>query len=348
MGDEFQHLVQTAAKLKSHQLKSDRRRFEKWPKYKQNSAFQKEDIVALRSLPHVERMTGVQDLKDQGNELFQARNYYAALAKYESALGVISYVVNAEAEWRSKSIKDEDLTVYEYNGESDVVVATDSALPGDGERFEEVQAAKITCLLNIAAVSLKLKDWDGAIHATSDVIDLDPHNAKAFFRRALARLEPLSSGAAEVEVGYQDLKQAAKLDPNNKTIRKKLRIVSDQQRKQRERDKKNYSGFLHRTKRLYDEAELDEKRRPVDEHSGLPRSQAEQDGARTNIGSDQVPEMVQTQFRQIEAMIRDLEQEGDYAKVGFKLRHLPSVILCCRSCVNSLVAIVRHNNLETS
>ena len=355
MGDEFQHLFQAAAKLKSHQLKSDRPKFEKWPKYKQNSCFQKEEVSALRKLPHGLRLEGLQALKAEGNELFKKGDYFGALAKYESALSVVVFAVNAEPDWRNKSIKDSDLTEFDYDGtkttETTMGTMTLSNAPGsdgrdDGDetmddvdaadvvrkRAAEVVECKVSCYLNLAAVYLKLKDWPGAIAASTDAISLAPTNAKAHFRRALARLEPLSSGAAEVEQGFNDLKRAAQLDPSNKTVARKLRQVTVQQKAQRERDRKNYSGFLHRpnSKPLYEEKVESEalshewKEQQSDTTSaagttshGRNHGQAKtaRSAPRARNGRFGVPEEVEVQFREIEMMIRELEASGDYAKV---------------------------------
>ena len=364
MGDEFQHLFQAAAKLKSHQLKSDRPKFEKWPKYKQNSCFQKEEVSTLRKLPHGPRLEGLQALKADGNELFKKGDYFGALAKYESALSVVTFAVNAEPDWRNKSIKDSDLTEFDYDGtkttETTMGTTTLSTAPGsDGQgggadgtvddvdvgqtRAAEVLECKVSCYLNLAAVYLKLKDWPGAIAASTDAISLAPTNAKAHFRRALARLEPLSSGAAEVEQGFHDLKRAAQLDPGNKTVARKLRQVTAQQRAQRERDRKNYSGFLHRpnSKPLYEEKldnsgavhefEEEEEHQSNNTTSAMGRKlnrrrhgQQQANAAssattqRARNGRFGVPEEVEVQFREIEMIIRELEASGDYAKVIFK------------------------------
>lgn len=361
MGDEFQHLFQAAAKLKSHQLKSDRPKFEKWPKYKQNSCFQKEEVSALRKLPHGPRLEGLQALKADGNELFKKGDYFGALAKYESALSVVTFAVNAEPDWRNKSIKDSDLTEFDYDGtkttETTMGTTTLSTAPGsDGQggadgtvddvdvdvaqnRAAEVLECKVLCYLNLAAVYLKLKDWPGAIAASTDAISLAPTNAKAHFRRALARLEPLSSGAAEVEQGFHDLKRAAQLDPSNKTVARKLRQVTAQQRAQRERDRKNYSGFLHRpnSKPLYEEKldnsgavshGLEEEHQSNNTTSAVGSklnggSHGQQQASAASSATTQqarngrfgVPEEVEVQFREIEMIIRELEASGDYAKV---------------------------------
>ena len=366
MSDEFQHLFQAAAKLKSHQLKSDRPKFERWPKYRQNSCFPKEDVLALREKPHAERLAGLNAIKSEGNALFKRGDFYGALARYEAALSVVTYVVNSEPDWRNKSIKDEDLTEFDYDGSDDASgrdcgESRESGSGGggsgtgseDGEdqdaaaaaRRAEVSDCKLTCYLNLAAAYLKLQDWSSVIAASTDAIVLAPDNAKAHFRRAMARLTPLSSGATEVEQGFKDLKCAALLDPSNKTIARTLRRVTAEQKEQRKRDRKNYSGFLHRTKPLYKEKVVEQRHQPHDDHVP-PASAAEEpdlstmDGGSANIdgsgggggssnsssssskstpgnGRFGAPEAMERQFREIEMMIKELEADGDYAKVGW-------------------------------
>ena len=48
---------------------------------------------------------------------------------------------------------------------------------------------RVTLLLNLAATMLKLHDYPAAVAHCSSVIEVEPSNVKAYYRRAQAHLE---------------------------------------------------------------------------------------------------------------------------------------------------------------
>jgi FK506-binding protein 4/5 len=65
--------------------------------------------------------------------------------------------------------------------------------------------------LNSAASQLRLRKWGAATKAASKVLDLEPVNVKALFRRAQAYREMEDYDLAEI-----DLKKAMEQEPNNR------------------------------------------------------------------------------------------------------------------------------------
>ena len=49
-GTPFNVLMQQAVKMKTAQSAPDRNKFDKWPRFYQNSVFAKEDVIAARSM----------------------------------------------------------------------------------------------------------------------------------------------------------------------------------------------------------------------------------------------------------------------------------------------------------
>ena len=118
--------------------------------------------------------------------------------------------------------------------------------------------------------------------------------------------------------------RAFSLNPTSKTIMRKLREVTKNRRRQQDRDKKSYSGFLHRTKPLYSdhgtkkaetESKSDARRtRPVAVLDNGPTT-SPTTAAQAPTGRHGAPEAVERQFREVETMICELEADGNYAKV---------------------------------
>lgn len=141
-------------------------------------------------------------LKDEGNALFKAGKHSEALAKYERA---ISNVGSSE-------------------------VSSVAAL------LSEARALRRACLLNSAAAALGAESWAKAIEAATVALAEDPGNAKALFRRGMARAgeakskkekkegeeeEALAAAAADLRAAAS----AAKGTADEPTIKEKLSEV---------------------------------------------------------------------------------------------------------------------------
>lgn len=279
MEGELGRMLKAAAKLKGAEMEKKRPLYETWPAWKQHSMFERKDVTEARALPHDERLEAMNDMICRGNELFADKKYQDAEMKYENAMSIVSFVTNKDSGWKKKGILDKDVFFTEYR---------------DAQRQPEIDAVKIRALSNLAATYLKQKKWDDIIPVTNQVLELDPNNTKALFRRAMARLKPPSSGATECELGAKDLRRAASLDPECSKIKKQLRIYTKQVQKQRQSDRKNFRGFLHR-KRVYDED--DHQTEPAD---AKPAAGGEITGS--------------TVLQHMESLARQYEERGNYVK----------------------------------
>jgi len=133
-------------------------------------------MAGLEELSLSERLRHAQDLKDKAADVYKRELYSEAREFWEQALGI---------------------------------------LPRD-EANEEVLKLSLSLHLNLAMAALQLKDFEGVIQATEEVLKSQPENAKALYRRGLAyeaqgRIQPAAS----------DMLKAAKLEPQNAGIRKK-------------------------------------------------------------------------------------------------------------------------------
>jgi len=77
-----------------------------------------------------------------------------------------------------------------------------------------MKTSKAVCYSNIAMCHLNLNEWADALKMTEKSLDIDPNNVKTLFRKAKAM-----AGSKDYLPALTILKQAEKLDPNNKEIK---------------------------------------------------------------------------------------------------------------------------------
>ncbi|CAI0561170.1 unnamed protein product [Linum tenue] len=121
--------------------------------------------------------------KEEGNVLFKAGKYVRASKRYEKAVKFVEY---------DTSFSDEEK--------------------------KQSKALKVACNLNDAACKLKLKDYKAAEKLCSKVLEMDSRNVKALYRRAQAYIQ-----LADLELAEFDIKKALEIDPNNRTLKEKMR-----------------------------------------------------------------------------------------------------------------------------
>ncbi|KAF1330759.1 Hsp70-like protein, partial [Globisporangium splendens] len=160
-----------------------------------------DDDHDTRKLKKPERMRLVVKNKEEGNELFRDGNHQHAAMRYVKAL--------------SHASKFFDLN------EKDV---------------EEVNKLKLSLYLNLAQCYLKMESWGKAIANCKDALVIDPQNAKALYRRALAYEKEKN-----IDLAVADVKAALKVAPEDKAIAKldeRLKLV---QKRQLDKEKKMWS-----------------------------------------------------------------------------------------------------------
>lgn len=105
---------------------------------------------------------------------------------------------------------------------------------------------RISCLLNLAACYLKQQQWSDCISACDKVIELDPEQPKAWFRRGQARSLPKSCGLIENKLALRDFEKARELSPTNSQIAQAYAELSKSIAKQIQSDKKTFQNFLNK------------------------------------------------------------------------------------------------------
>ena len=157
-----------------------------------------EDDHDRRKLKKDDRMRLVVRNKDEGTELFKGGVYKQAAIRYTKALQNCSKFFDLSA---------------------------------DDEK--EVNEIKVKLHLNIAMCFLKLKNNHKVINNCTDALELEKDNVKALFRRATAYYNE-----KKIKEAKSDLKNAMKINPDDKAIKKlnaKLDLVI---KKQKAKEKK--------------------------------------------------------------------------------------------------------------
>ncbi|XP_053220232.1 peptidyl-prolyl cis-trans isomerase FKBP8-like isoform X1 [Podarcis raffonei] len=155
-----------------------------------------QDSPDLLLLPTMERLSLGNQKREWGNFHFERGDYQQALHSYQQALHVLS-------------------------------------LPGTDcpsqEEEEELHDHRVKCLNNCAAAQLKLKLLDEALASCNEVIQLDPENIKALYRKG-----KLLSERGEDQAATTVLKRALQLEPTTKAIHAELSKLARRQRGQLE------------------------------------------------------------------------------------------------------------------
>ena len=217
---EFGSMMQHAMKLKGHQMEADRKRFEAWPSFMQNTLWMRGEPLELRMLPVAERLARVAGLKERGNELFRKQAYAGAIEQYEAALGSFRYAKQLDPDWKKKGIKDETIELVDERGEA-----------GSPEA-EQIAALFVSCYCNLAACYLGRAgagtpepgstvetDYKRCAQACGCALEIEPACSKALYRRARALSEPTTATDPDIEAAIRDLGAAAAAAPDDKAVR---------------------------------------------------------------------------------------------------------------------------------
>jgi tetratricopeptide (TPR) repeat protein len=111
------------------------------------------------------------------------------------------------------------------------------------EHKSKVKQLRIACYLNLAAAQLREgRNLEKVVKYCNEVLQAEPGNVKALFRRGKAR-----NLLNDLEAAKEDLMAAAKLDPGNKDVRNELESVKQKLKAYREKEKEIYARVVEKT-----------------------------------------------------------------------------------------------------
>ncbi|XP_063825728.1 AH receptor-interacting protein [Ostrinia nubilalis] len=148
-----------------------------------------------------ERLDFVPTLKERGNKLFKEKNYAEAEECYKKAIGIC-----------------EQLLLRERKGD---------------EEWKNLNTIKMPILLNYTQCKLLNEDYYAVIEHCNTVLQFDPDNEKALYRRAKAH-----TGAWNPDQAEEDYRKLKTLNPSMAaTIDKELERIKTMRRQKTEQDK---------------------------------------------------------------------------------------------------------------
>ncbi|KAH8050984.1 peptidyl-prolyl cis-trans isomerase [Aureococcus anophagefferens] len=245
-GTPFGVLMQQAVKLKTHVHKVDRVKFDRWPKFYQNTAFIKDDQKAERAIEDFDaRMAVAQRYKAAADAHLRGGDPMQAGMHYEWAAGLFRWATTLDDNWRKKSLDDEDILEESYDGDTPA-------------RREAIDAFKLACYLNIARAYFKQREPS----SSGD----DPRRARA---------ETLLVAATAAAAARDDLDDAAceRLMDDLGKRKKQVRSLLAELRRLRQLGKaqdKAYGGMFDRGE-VYDGDETARRRLADAEDAKAPR-----------------------------------------------------------------------------
>jgi len=151
-----------------------------------------------------EKLKAGEILKIKGNELYKVKDFKGALEKYNKALEYFAHCWGLEEEEK-----------------------------------KQVDALKLSLLLNVSACQMELGDYTEVYYTCSKVLDIDTNNVKALYRRGKSL-----SIRNEFEKAKEDLVEAAKLAPNNKEIRQEYEALKNKIGLWKQKEKELFSGIF--------------------------------------------------------------------------------------------------------
>ncbi|CAD8165102.1 unnamed protein product [Paramecium pentaurelia] len=195
-------MFQQAVAIKSHEMHSKRKVFEKQPLFIKAGLYYLNEYLEQRKLDIEQRLDFANQLKEKGNNLFQQGKFGNASHEYEKSLSVFLYIENKNPNWKNEGIIDDDLTYKDDNFDQRIV------------------DIRIKLLLNLAICYIKEKQFKDAIAACDYVLNIQD-NSKAYYRRAKARLDNINAEESDYKLAIQDLEKALQID-DDEAIRKDL------------------------------------------------------------------------------------------------------------------------------
>lgn len=151
-----------------------------------------------------EKLESCERKKHDGNLLFKAGNFWCASKKYEKATKYVEF---------------------------------DHSFTDDEKRL--AQALRFSCQLNNAACKLKMDECLEASKLCTKVLEVDPFNIKALYRRSQAFLR-----ISELEKAEEDIKRALTIDPNNRDVRLVHKELKNKQREYVKHQSEIFSSML--------------------------------------------------------------------------------------------------------
>ncbi|KAG1942742.1 peptidyl-prolyl cis-trans isomerase FKBP5 [Pimephales promelas] len=111
----------------------------------------------------------------------------------------------------------------------------------DKEHLQAIQSFLLVAHLNLALCYLRLREYSQTVDNCNKVMELDPENEKALYRRGEARLL-----RNEFSLALVDFRKVLQVNSFNRAARSQIAICQRKIREHHERDKKIYANMFQR------------------------------------------------------------------------------------------------------
>lgn len=169
-----------------------------------------------------EKLESCQALKEKGNKAYKEGKYIRAISKYEQALKPVEYETNFDEEIK-----------------------------------KEAKEMKKVIWLNIAAVALKQAEYHKAISNCNKVLEAEPTNIKALYRRSQAFM--YRNDFIESE---RDIKLAHSLDSANRDVVTQYKKLKQYMKSSNQKDAAMYSNMFKKLAVMKDPEPVVTKEQP--------------------------------------------------------------------------------------
>lgn len=163
----------------------------------------REENKELKSDPQRLRVAG--ERREQGANLFKQEHWEEAQTRFVQAVAILQDIYD---------LKSEEITT-------------------------ERNKILLSCYLNIASCGIKLQRWRNAANNAAKALDIDPNNAKAYFRRGQA-----NSQLGEFDAARQDLEKSLQLSGGDAAVKAELDALSKKVEAQKQKEKKMFSKMF--------------------------------------------------------------------------------------------------------
>nr|XP_060641136.1 peptidyl-prolyl cis-trans isomerase FKBP8 [Anolis sagrei ordinatus]XP_060641137.1 peptidyl-prolyl cis-trans isomerase FKBP8 [Anolis sagrei ordinatus] len=173
------------------------------------------ELLEARDAPDLELLSGMEKAeranqkRERGNVHYQRADYVLAINSYDIALKI---------------------------------VGSSSKVDFSPEEESALMEVKVKCLNNLAASQLKLDHYEAALRSCNQVLEQQPDNIKALFRKGKVLAQQ-----GEYSEAIPILKAALKLEPSNKTIHTELSKLAKKHADQKSVETEMYRKMLGNT-----------------------------------------------------------------------------------------------------
>ncbi|XP_074642200.1 AH receptor-interacting protein-like [Tubulanus polymorphus] len=160
------------------------------------------------SMNEDEKIDAIPKLKEEGNLLYKEKKYKAAADVYAEAIGMLEQLLLREK-------------------------------PHDVE-WNVLNEQKLPFLLNYSQCKLLLNEYYPTIQHTTEALEIDPKNVKAYFRRAKAH-----AGVWNFKEAREDFDKVCELDPSLKsTVKTQMLALAKIEKEKEEEEKLKLQGKM--------------------------------------------------------------------------------------------------------